>query len=64
MRKFCQLSPMFLISRKKFTARVSGLYFLEHLRGEKKFVNVQDLIDQIGNDIAKARGILKLCSIK
>lgn len=40
------------------------LHFLERLRGEQKFVNVQDLIDQIGKDIEKARSILKLCSIK
>ncbi len=40
------------------------LFFLERLRGEQKFNDVQDLIDQIGKDIAKARGILKLCSIK
>lgn len=40
------------------------LYFLERLRGEQKFVNVQDLIDQIGKDVEKARNVLKLCSIK
>jgi len=40
------------------------IYFLERLRGEQKFLNVQDLIDQIGKDIEKARGILKLCSLK
>lgn len=40
------------------------VYFLERLRGEQKFVDVQDLIDQIGKDIANARSILKLCSLK
>jgi len=49
---------------KEIYGKVVKLYFLERLRGEKKFADVQDLIDQIANDIEKARGILKLCSIK
>jgi len=40
------------------------IFFLERLRGEKKFADVRDLVDQIGKDIARARGILKLCSLK
>lgn len=37
------------------------LSFLERLRGEKKFENVQNLVEQIGKDIARAREILKPC---
>jgi riboflavin kinase/FMN adenylyltransferase len=49
---------------KEIYGKTVRVYFLERLRGEKKFLNVQDLIDQIGNDIARARSILKLCSLK
>jgi riboflavin kinase / FMN adenylyltransferase len=32
--------------------------FLERLRGERRFPSVQDLIDQMGSDVERARGIL------
>jgi len=50
--------------KKEIYGKTVRIHFLERLRGEQKFVNVQDLIDQIGKDIEKARGILKLCSLK
>ena len=38
------------------------VHFLEHLRGERKFESIDKLTEQIGNDIAKARAILKICA--
>ncbi|MGD8564720.1 MAG: bifunctional riboflavin kinase/FAD synthetase [Desulfarculaceae bacterium] len=35
-----------------------AIHFVEHLRGEKRFGSVQELADQIGIDISKARQIL------
>ena len=38
--------------------REMSLYFIEHLRDEKRFSDVQSLVEQIQNDILRARTIL------
>lgn len=61
-REILSMETHVLDTDRDFYGKPVKVFFLERLRGEKKFAKVQDLVEQIGNDIARARGVLKLCS--
>lgn len=53
-----RVEPHFLDVREDFYGQILALDFLEFLRPEIKYDNVQDLIDQIRRDIQKTREVL------